>query len=223
MRGITSAVAFAAVAAAVVTGPNAFAQEEVTPRFGLAPNVLQMGQHFEVQPEKGTCPGGTEHTTSPGFVKPLPAGDLHGIVIDVPGRYTATLKCKGSSKTGTAEFEVTDRRATPRFRIVPDALAPGQHFEVQIEKGDCEKGGRVVSAGFRAPLPAGDLHGIAVYQPGTYYAQLFCADHAYAGSAKFEVLAAAPSPSATPSATQKPRTPVVKPKGAPQTGGGGTA
>jgi len=112
MRGITSAVAFAAVAAAVVTGPNAFAQEEITPEFGIAPNVLQRGQHFEVQ----------------------------------------------------------------------------------IEKDDCAKGGRVVSTGFRGPLPAGDLHGIAVDEPGRYTAQLFCADHAYAGSAGFEVLAAPPDP-----------------------------
>ncbi|MFD5824870.1 hypothetical protein [Lentzea sp. NPDC060358] len=221
MKANTALAALAAVAAVVVTGPGATAQEEVTPVFEIAPNVLQMEQHFEVQPVGGTCPGGSESTTSPGFAAPVPAGGLHGIAASTPGKFTATLKCKGSSKTGTAEFEVVDRRATPRFTIVPSTLQQGQPFEVRIEKGDCPNGGEIRSAGFREWLRPGQLHGIAGYGLGTQYAELYCEDHAYRGTAEFEVVAKPQTPSAPH--MPKAKTPVVVPKGAPQTGGGGTA
>jgi hypothetical protein len=222
MKSINSVVAVVAMAAAVVSsGQNATAQEEVTPQFKLAPNVLAKQQWFEVQIQEGTCPGGAVGVTSPGFLAPVKAGDIHGQAGATPGTYTATLKCKGTSKTGTAEYEVLDRNVRPRFVITPSTLTPGQWFEVQIEKGDCPGGGTVHSDGFRKDLPAGDLHGMAADRPGKYIATLTCSG-GYRGATEFEIVAPPikPVPTTPPA---KAKAPVVKPKGAPQTGGGGTA
>lgn len=223
MKYINSIVAVAATAAAVVvSGSNATAGEDVTPQFTLSPKVLMKAQWFEVQIEEGTCPGGSESVSSPGFSAPVAAGDLHGMAGTTPGTFTATLKCRGTSKTGTFEYEVLDRNLQPRFVIAPSTLRPGQHFEVQIEKGDCPEGGSVDSDGFRARVPAGDLHGIAGDRPGKYTATLWC-QNGTRGAAEFEVVA--PPTTTAPPTTQAAgaKAPVVKPKGAPQTGGGGTA
>ncbi|HUQ55981.1 hypothetical protein [Lentzea sp.] len=207
-----------------MTGQSAGAQEEVTPQFTIEPNVLLVNQHFEVRPERGTCPGGTEHTTSPGFVAPLPAGDLHGIVVAVPGRYTATLKCKGSSKTGTAGFEVVEQGDT-FFLPMTEVEAGGDISVIRTKQSNC--GQVATSPGFTAPI---ELvyesrntrigNGEVVDRPGTYQAEMVCGGRPV--HQQFVVRAKAPT---STSATEKPRVkaPVVKPKGAPQTGGGGTA
>jgi len=190
MRGISSIVAIAAMAAcAVAFGPSATAQEDVTPKFKIAPDVLQLQQEFQVQIEEGTCPGGLESATSPGFAAAVGAGSLTGTAGEQPGKFAATLKCKGSAKTGTAEFEIIDKRAYPRFKIVPSTLKPNQAFEIQFEKGDCADGGTVVSTGFRENIPEGSLHGFAGENPGKYAATAYCKGHAYKSSTEFEIVA----------------------------------
>lgn len=189
MRGISSIVAIAAMAAcAVAFGPSATAQEDVTPKFKIEPNVLQLQQEFQLQIEEDTCPGGLESATSPGFAAPVGAGSVTGKAGEQPGRFTATLKCKGSAKTGTAEFEIIDRRATPRFKLEPSKLKPGQAFEIQFEKGDCGEGGTVVSTGFKAKVAPGSLHGFAADTPGKYIAEAYCTGHAYKGTAEFQII-----------------------------------
>ncbi|MEU3647879.1 hypothetical protein AB0E59_31140 [Lentzea sp. NPDC034063] len=231
MKTINTIVAVAALAAAACAfGPSAQAQEDVTPKFQLAPNVLMKGQWFEVQIEEGTCPGGSASITSAGFASPVGAGSIHGMAGTTPGTYTATLTCNGTSKTGTTEYQVIDRNIRPQFKIEPSTLEPGQKFEARIEKGDCPDGGTIDSPGFRTEVPVSSPYGVAGDKPGKYTAILTCVGGTR-GAAEFEIVPL--TPPVTPvvvGAVKAPvvttpvaKAPVVKPKGAPQTGGGGTA
>ncbi|WP_053737487.1 hypothetical protein [Nocardia sp. NRRL S-836] len=229
MKRTTSVVAVSALAALVLTGQSASAQEDVTPAFRISPDILVVDQHFEVRIEQGTCPGGTEHVTSPGFAAPLPAGELHGTAVSVPGKYTATLKCKGSSKTGTAQFGVFELGDT--FFFLPDEVEAGGDISViKTKQSFC--GEVATSPGFTAPIElkyetpnTRSGNGKVVDRAGTYEAEMICGGRPIRH--QFVVKAKAPAPTSTPAAptstTQKPKGPVVKPKGAPQTGGGGTA
>ncbi|MEV6243520.1 hypothetical protein [Lentzea sp. NPDC051838] len=196
MRGIRTIVAVAAMAAAAVAfGPSATAQQnDVVPVFKIAPNVLAKGQNFQAQVQEGTCPGGLESVTSAGFLEPVGPGDLvvTGTAGEKPGKFTATAKCKGSTKTGTAEFEVLNRNINPKFEIVPSALRPGQKFEVRIEEGDCPEGATLYSDGFY-PKTMHGLHGTAGFTPGKYQVRLSCgSDPVYGNSTEIEILAVAP-------------------------------
>ena len=223
MKTMNTIVAVAALAAAACAfGPSAQAQEDVTPKFQLAPNVLMKGQWFEVQIEEGTCPGGSASITSAGFAAPVAAGSVHGMTGTTPGTYTATLTCNGTSKTGTTPYEVIDRNVRPQLRIEPSTLQPGQKFEARIEKGDCPDGGTVDSPGFRAEVPVSSPYGVAADKPGKYTAILTCVGGTR-GAAEFEIVPLTPPAAPVVVGAPKAKAPVVKPKGAPQTGGGGTA
>ncbi|WP_156213834.1 hypothetical protein [Lentzea aerocolonigenes] len=191
MRGINTVVAVVAMAAATVAfGQSATAQtEDVAPVFKMAPDVLTKGQDFQVQVQEGTCPGGLESVTSPGFAAPLKPGDLTGRAGKQAGDFTATAKCKGSTKTGTAGFQVLNRNFFPLFKIVPDQLKPGQAFEVQIDQNDCPDGGMIYSDGFREKKLLNTVHGVAGDKPGNYFATLYCstAGTIY-NSASFEIV-----------------------------------
>lgn len=179
MRGINTVIAVVAMAAATVAfGQSAIAQtapaDEVAPVFKMVPDVLTKGQDFQVQVQEGTCPGGLESVTSPGFTAPLKPGETTGRAGKQPGGFTATAKCKGSTKTGAVDFQVLNRNWFPQFKIVPDQLKPGQHFEVQIDQNDCPDGGMIYSDGFREKKLLGTVHGIAGDKPGNYFATLYC-------------------------------------------------
>ncbi|MFD4642600.1 hypothetical protein ACFWN2_35185 [Lentzea sp. NPDC058436] len=188
MKTISTIVAVAAIAAAACAfGPSALAQDDVTPKFALAPNALMKGQWFEVQIEEGTCPGGSTSVTSPGFAAPVGAGGVHGMAGTTPGTYTATLTCAGTSKTGTVEYQVVNRNVRPQFTIEPSSLRAGQPFEVRIAEGDCPDGGTVDSLGFRSQVRVESPNGIAEGRPGKYTAILTCTGGTR-GAAEFEII-----------------------------------
>ncbi|HEX8869487.1 MAG TPA: hypothetical protein VF821_27745, partial [Lentzea sp.] len=168
-----------------------------------------------VQFEKGDCAEGGR-VVSNGFEENVPEGSLHGVVGDKPGKYVATAYCKGHAYAGTSEFEVVPLTANDRFSLDKAEYAPGELIEVTAPvSANCT--GNVTSAGFVAPLKltresdqllSGTIR--AVGTPGSYEASMTCDNVIVTQSFKV---------------TAKPqaKAPVVKPKGAPQTGGGGTA
>lgn len=124
--------------------------------------------------------------------------------------------------------------------IGPSPVQPGGqvHVSMRAWAGGCAPGTPVTSPGLVAPIKwhgeAGNFPsylgtGTVVKKPGKYVATFTCEDGRKA-SAKF-VVAGTPAPDPTPTPTKpkpKPTTKpapqvVVKPKGAPQTGGGYSA
>ncbi|MEU7482139.1 hypothetical protein AB0A63_39650 [Lentzea sp. NPDC042327] len=161
--------------------------------------------------------------TSKGFAAPIEleknqpnllAG--RGTAVDQNGEYEATATCGG--KPVTVKFRVVET-----FYFFPDdVVEAGGTIDVHRQvTAMCT--GPVTSAGFVEPIDIvykteGSLRngrGKVVDTPGTYEASMQCSGQT--ATRKFTVKAKAGQPAA------KPKTPIVKPKGAPQTGGGGTA
>ncbi len=228
-----SAAVLLAFGTAFALTPMAGAQEAVTPKFSLSRTDFMPGNDFTVMIEAATCPGRAVSVTSPGFAAPVDLATLSGRFGTAPGTYTATLKCKDTTEAGTAQLHHPEAEG-PAHRPVPrqggvharrdDPDRPGERPEVRARSElrglhgtgaahDQRRNDRAPATGGRGQgrqrarqLPGDDpLHqrvgGQPVHDQGR-------ADHP-------PPLPGNPAP--------KPKPPIVKPKGAPETGGGGTA
>jgi hypothetical protein len=112
------------------------------------------------------------------------------------------------------------------FQLDQAAYDPGQQVTVTATLVSGCENSAVTSPGFKAPIVFSARSGIprmyngtgtAADRPGTYTAQATCKGEVVTRTFKINGIAAPPP------VKPKPKPPVVKPKGAPQTGGGGTA
>jgi hypothetical protein len=209
-----SVAALAALAAALAVTPSAGAQEEVTPKFSLE-GTFHTGTEFFAQVEEDTCPGGPVSITSPGFVAPVDLTRRRGRFSNLVGAALATLKCKDTTKEGTFQFSLTPPPdASKGVLLDKEVYAPGETIMVHAGHPSCEFR-TALSDGFVAPAVIHDGYGVAkaIDTPGTYVMSLACA---MTGEQYDQFTIKAPG-------KPKPTPPVVKPKGAPDTGGGGTA
>ena len=188
----------------------------------LNPIEVAPGGEIKVATSASLCRGAGSVVTSPGFAAPIYFGSTlgaiegRGRVITTPGSYTATLQCADPPATGQATFTILE---PPRaFTLSPLEVRPGGDLTARIPaKNDCT-GTTITSTGFTAPLelqPQGaELVGTAkaVTTPGVHDAVMECRDGPF--TIAFTVVQ-------DPPATQPQ--PIKKPKGAPETGGGGTA
>ncbi|MDT7786995.1 MAG: hypothetical protein QOF58_5414 [Pseudonocardiales bacterium] len=231
----STAAAASAVLAAAAFVPDAAAQEEPTPTVSISPATVAIGQVVEVYFDTRTCPGGTdEGVTSPGLSGAVTSPGAQVFVTSVPGTYTATLRCKGTSKVGAAEFTVLDR-VSATFRLIPERPKPGQAFRAEVDRTACPSGPFVfASTGFRDATRPNQLEGVVVDTPGQYSVAIQCwlGRNLVKGGGMFEIAQPdAPAGEAEQATNAEPRRapvvkqrkPIIKPKGAPQTGGGGTA
>ncbi|MEU0881221.1 hypothetical protein ABZ345_21645 [Lentzea sp. NPDC005914] len=229
MRRTLATAAVALTAAAVFT-PLAAAQQEPTLKL---PAKVSNGGVVTVM----TGPCKTFSTvTSPGLkgpitLEPMP-GDpdrLHGSgpAVAESGTYTASLQC--DSKTLTTTFDVG---ALPiAWSLGPAEIEPGGtiYLQTNIYNGGCFPKSPLTSPGFAAPMKVvgGNMGRITgdttvITTPGTYEVVLQCSDRPESDVKTFRILGDPPT-STTPPPPGKPKPPIVKPKGAPDTGGGGTA
>ncbi|MEU4446389.1 hypothetical protein AB0K14_17935 [Actinosynnema sp. NPDC050801] len=193
------------------------------PTLLLSPTEVEPGGEITVT-AGGMCEA-HDQATSPGFAAPIGFQDsagtrvARGRVITTPGTYTARLDCLWHRQPGYATFTIRLPQLRA-FTVSPARVRPGGELTARIPaEHDCT-GTTIGSTGFVAPLelrPQGaELVGTAraVAAPGTYQATMQCRDGLFAVG--FSVLG-------DPPANQPPRQPVKKPKGAPDTGGGGTS
>ncbi|MEU0881215.1 hypothetical protein ABZ345_21615 [Lentzea sp. NPDC005914] len=133
----------------------------------------------------------------------------------IPGSYTAEMVCDG--KKVSRAFVVQETPDT--FSLDKTEVEAGG--EIVVTKSETSKCGDVASSvGFTTDITLQGTQrigrGKVVDTPGTYQASMFCGDTLE--FKQFVVKAKAPV-----AEKPKPKAPIVKPKGAPQTGGGGTA
>ncbi|WP_156213833.1 hypothetical protein [Lentzea aerocolonigenes] len=223
-------VALAVLGTAFALTPIANAQEDVTPSFGFQ-GMQRPGAQFKITIKDGTCPGGPVSLTSAGFTAvDLPS--LTGTFVDQVGNYTATLKCKDTTEIGELSYSLAEAQ-TPRTDPFLDKAeyAPGEQIKIYLQRGrKCS--GPATSPGFAAPAELTQIWQPENYPltgettagttPGTYQAKIQCITETVTNT--FTVKAP-PTTGTTNPPAPKPgaKAPVVKPKGAPQTGGGGTA
>ncbi|MFS8096557.1 hypothetical protein LFM09_05390 [Lentzea alba] len=226
--------ALAAIGTTLALTPAASAQE-VTPKFtlesesALGPNSFKTFTSFGVIVEEGTCPGGPASVESNGgFWTPVQLISMRGTFGKIGGTYTATLKCKDTTKAGTVTFQLTEPKPRTDPFLDKAEYAPGETITIHLDRGyKCGLDKLAHSEGFTEPAaltPGGtstgyDLRGraTAVDKPGTYEAKIRCLQDSVVNTFTIKPKAATPPPGLGP----KP--PIVKPKGAPETGGGGTA
>ncbi len=217
----SSAAVLAAAGMAFALTPMAGAREAVAPQFWLTSPVYAPGDGFGAMIVEGTCPGGAVSLTSPGFAS-VDLATLHGKLVTAPGSYTATLKCKDTTEEGTFGFYIeVPRNPSQGVFLDKEEYAPGETVKVHEQHPSCE-GASAVSDGFVAPAVIHNGYGEtkAIDTPGTYVVTFWCAFPG-AGFDQFTIKApTSPPPAGNPK--PKPKPPIVKPKGAPQTGGGGT-
>jgi hypothetical protein len=230
MRRRTIAL-LAAVATAFVFTPTATAQSPSG--FNLDRTEYNIGEVIRVSARAAS---GCGQVTSPGFMAPI---DLHvlpgnppalygdGQATYTPGLYTAQSTCLAG--------EVVKRTFTVKnlypsqfsFKLDKDEYDPGAEILINAVyiSGRCPS--TVTSPGFAAPIyldknpgPGTALvgRGKAVTTPGTYTAEVKC-EAAPPFTQTFKVKGGPPT---TPPPSGSPKPPIVKPRGAPQTGGGGT-
>lgn len=206
--------------------------------FTLSPLEVQPGGVITATAPAPACGGrGFGPVTSPGFIAPIEWGKFPGgptaqgqvsgntHVIKTPGTYTATVKCNSSPDFAEVTFTILQPPPLRAFSLFPLEVEPGGEINGKMPvTNDCA-GRTITSSGFVAPLElqteAGNFPELAgkttvVSTPGTYQAVMTCRDEPYAVT--FKVLG---TPPADP--PQQPQQPIKKPKGAPETGGGGTA
>ncbi|MFD8492661.1 hypothetical protein [Amycolatopsis sp. NPDC059657] len=121
------------------------------PSWWLNPTEVQPGGEITAGSDTiNACPGGPAGpVTSPGFAAPLEFtmggnfGRISGktTVTTVPGKYTATLKCKGTPVTGTLQFTVLGTPPTPRPTKTTAPPATKKQPQVVVPKGAPETGG----------------------------------------------------------------------------------
>lgn len=140
----------------------------------------------------------------------------------------AVIMLVGAS-TASAQASVP---GTQQLSLSPNQLQPGGTIVITLISDfplDFKCGGRATSPGFVAPIEIGFFshtrlrgEGRVIQKPGTYTIRIPCDPGNFLTG--FFTIVGSPStrPPTNPSPTNPPPT-VVKPKGAPQTGGGGTA
>lgn len=218
---------------ALTATPHAFGQPE--------PTLTMVSASVEWGRTAGVIAGPCKvfnHVTSPGFVTPIALTERFGepdhwrgfgSVVQQEGTYVATMHC--DRKTLTASFTVLPPEP-PRWGLYPLEVEPGGEVNVGYNMGGCQGGalGPVTSPGFAAPIPftgGGNFDrrtgkGNAGSVPGTYTATLRCRLTPIPGEIMFRILGTPPvQPS--PAQPSPSKSPIIKPKGAPQTGSGGTA
>jgi hypothetical protein len=188
------------------------------PEHGEGPAPFLMVSPAKVIAGQTVTPGGTCHdtsrplVTSPGFAAPIALG-AHGKAVDKVGRYTATLKCK--DRVLTTSFEVIK---SARLDVQPKQVQPGGKVDVKVWCAPASSVTHVTSPGFVKDVTIGYLEGSpeggfgdgkAVAKPGTYTATVDCAG----GKVTTTFTVVKPG-------VPQPGQVTVKPKGAPQTGGG---
>lgn len=139
--------------------------------------------------------------------------------IAIAGEYRVSLKCSGKYVSKT--FRIVPAPST--FRLDKTEVEAGGDISVLVDKVGSNCTGPATSLGFAAPIELkydspGQLigNGKAVGRAGTYEAEMNCGGTPV--RQQFRVVEKAEAPVAL-----KPRASIVKPKGAPQTGGGGTS
>ncbi len=228
MRGTKRSVAALAVLAATLAVTPTAGAQEVTPQFSLGSDASFLkGSEFTVTITEGTCPGGPVSITSPGFVAPVDLTTLRGRLINSAGAYSAKLKCKDTTNEGAIPFYITDPDGNRVEFLDKDVYAPGETIKIDGRglPSAC-RGFLADSEGFVAQvslsrnannIPYGE--GKAIDTPGDYQAWVHCG---IVGD-RFDRFTIKVPTSPPPAGNPKPKPPIVKPKGAPQTGGGGTA
>ncbi|WP_433265421.1 hypothetical protein ACQPZF_37880 [Actinosynnema sp. CS-041913] len=224
-------IALALMAAACLTAATATATATTESRLTFQPAEAAWGGRITAQ--AGPC-GEYGQVTSPGLSQPITLdgyrNDLtgEGPVVRQAGTYTATLVCDG--KTLSAQFTIL--HPTPRWYLEPTEVRPGGELTVSTDRmSGCIGGpdGPVTSPGFAAPIEFtqggnfGRIAGMgrAGETPGVYVATLRCRNTPILGEIGFRVLGDPPAPAPEPQPV-RPQ-PIKQPKGAPETGGGGTA
>jgi hypothetical protein len=183
----------------------------------LTSPVYTPGDGFAATIMEGTCPGGPVSLTSPGFAS-VDLATLRGKVVTAPGSYTATLRCKDTTEEGTFGFYIeVPRNPSEGVFLDKEVYAPGETIKVHEQHPSCA-GQSAVSQGFVAPAVIHDGYGEtkAIDTPGTYVVAFWCA---FPGTGYDQFTIKVP----TPPQPGNPKPPIVKPKGAADTGGGGTA
>lgn len=224
MKATKLVICLATAATTLMFAPFASAQDDE--RFTLGKPEYQPGETINLvyDPFTLTCKG---NASSPGFVgrvasdwQPGSPGTLRATAtaVDLPGIYTATLVCDGARLSrkfvivGTADAFFLDKT---------EVEAGGAISVLKTKQSNC--GQVATSAGFTAPVElvhqSANLiigNGTAVDRAGRYEVEMVCGGQPVLQ--QFVVTAKAPA-----APVLKPKSPIVKPNGAPQTGGGGTA
>ncbi|SDJ77489.1 hypothetical protein SAMN04488074_103192 [Lentzea albidocapillata subsp. violacea] len=227
---LTTAIALSAT---VAFTPLATAQQE-GPALVMEPTVVS-GRTISAL--VGPCKAYSE-VTSPGLNAPIvlspsssdPTKGYGFGRVNRAGTYTASVQCDGM--TLTAQFTVL--RPVINWYLYPTEVEPGGTITAggDVHTG-CQGWGPLESPGFAEPLRftrggnfgrfSGDTKVITT--PGTYEVVFQCTDRPERSVKTFRILGTPPT-TTTPPNPQAPKPkpkPVVKPKGAPETGGGGTA
>jgi hypothetical protein len=227
-----SAAVLLAFGTAFALTPMAGAQEAVTPKFSLSGTDFMPGSGFTVVIDAATCHGGPVSITSPGFAGRVDLAALSGTFVTASGTYTATLKCRHTTEAGTHSFTIVKPKAPRTDPFLDKAeYAPGETIRIALEDGR-KCGFEASSEGFTAPAPLTISGGTtehprlvgeakAVNAPGSYQATIRCINEPVVN--QFTVKAQPTTPPLPGNPAPKPKPPIVKPKGAPETGGGGTA
>lgn len=227
MRGRTATIALLATAGVVFT-PVASAQSS---GFALDRTEYEPGAAVHVGASiYSGCQ--SSQVTSPGFVAPIdlktvggnfPTLSGEGKTVTTPGTYTAQATCRGEVFTRT--FTVKGPHPVQfSFDLDEEEYAPGAEIRISAVylSGRCTTVAN--SPGFVAPIflgkdpghgPKLSGKGQAVTTPGSYVAQVECE-----GVAPITRAFRIKGPDAGPGPTSKPKPKIVKPKGAPETGGG---
>ncbi|MFI9816967.1 hypothetical protein [Saccharothrix variisporea] len=243
MRRVTALVA-ALLLTATPTTPIAAAEQGFPGiDFRLTPLEVEPGGVITASTAAPSCNAtGFGPVTSPGFVAPIEWGKYPGgptaqgeargntRVITTPGTYTATVRCLQKPDFAEVTFTILEPKPLRAFSLFPLELQPGAEITGTMPVDNDCTGTTITSPGFVAPLElqteAGNVSELGgkttvVSTPGTYQAVMTCRDGPFAVS--FTVLGQPPA--ADPPTNDPPQTqpPIKKPKGAPETGGGGTA
>jgi hypothetical protein len=222
-----------ALSVAVAFAPLATAQQR-EPKLEVTPGVSNGGI---VNVRTGPCDTFST-VTSPGLKEPITLtlmprdpGRLHGSgrAVAESGTYTATLQC--GDKTLTEPFTVGPQEVV--WSLSPVMIEPGGTITAKASiynSGGCLPELPLTSPGFAAPLDVrdGDLGSLVgettvITTPGTYEVVWQCQDQADRSVRTFRILGTPPTTTTPPPpGNPKPKPPIIKPKGAADTGGGGT-
>lgn len=232
MKLVKPIAALAGVAAAALTlTPMAAAQNTSTWELDGA-SVPAGGTVVVFTDRTARCDG---EVTSPGLRAPIKfkyeAQSVwvgYGLAVDTPGTYDASATCGG--RTTTHKLTIKPRQAGDdllQWGFDKAEAEAGGTITVRMNRTTtCVEATAVTSPGFVAPIEFNRFddadtvsgQGKVIDTPGTYQATMNCGGQPVTRT--FTIKAKAPS---APKPEQKPKPQVVKPKGAPQTGGGATA
>lgn len=229
---ITRAVAgIAAVAAALAFAP--FASAGTNEGFVLDKAEYQPGETIRLAYDatshcegKASSNGFVDRYSSEFVLDPPHILRATASAVQVAGKYTAEMICGGQPVSRT--FEVVHAQGSDLFFLDSGEVEAGGDVSVMKTKQSvC--GNVATSPGFTAPIElkyeSQNLrigNGKAVDVPGVYQVQMICKGQPVLQQLVVKAKALKPVPSPI-TAKPKAKAPIVKPKGAPQTGGGGTA